>query len=60
MTLGAATALARRGIGKTGPNARHIGDEIQVKFPAARDGSSPGFLKTVVMPDGRVIQIYAR
>ena len=57
MTLGSATALAQRGIGKTGPNALHPGDNITVKFLGARDGSPLGFLKTVVMPDGRVIQI---
>jgi hypothetical protein len=49
--------LAQRGIGKTGPNALHTGDKITVKFLAARDGRPLGFLKTVVMPDGRVIQI---
>jgi hypothetical protein len=59
MTLGSATALAQRGIGKTGPNALHTGDEIKVKFLPARDGSPLGFLKTVTMPDGRVIQISA-
>jgi hypothetical protein len=59
MTLGSATALAERGIGKTGPNALHSGDNIKVKFLAARDGSPLGFLKTVTMPDGRVIQISA-
>jgi hypothetical protein len=57
MTLGSATALAQRGIGKTGPNALHPGDNITVKFLPARDGSPLGFLKTVIMPDGRVIQI---
>ena len=57
LTLGSATALAQRGIGKTGPNALHTGDKITVKFLPARDGSPLGFLKTVVMPDGRVIQI---
>jgi hypothetical protein len=57
MTLGSATALAQRGIGKTGPNALHAGDNITVKFLPARDGSPLGFLKTVTMPDGRVIQI---
>jgi len=36
-TLGSATALAQRGIGKTGPNALHTGDEVKVKFLAARD-----------------------
>ena len=59
LTLGSATALAQRGIGRTGPNALHVGDKISVKFLPARDGSPLGFLKTVVMPDGRVIQISA-
>ena len=59
MTLGSATALAQRGIGKTGANALHTGDNIKVKFLPAKDGSPLGFLKTVIMPDGRVIQISA-
>src|SRR6516225_4589947 len=59
LTLGSATALAQRGIGKTGPNALHTGDNITVKFLPAKDGSPLGFLKTVVMPDGRTIQISA-
>lgn len=58
-TLGSATALAQRGIGRTGPNALHAGDNITVKFIPARDGSPLGFLKTVIMPDGRVVQISA-
>ena len=58
-TLGSATAVAQRGIGKTGPNALHTGDEIKMKFLPARDGSPLGFLKTVIMPDGRVIEISA-
>jgi hypothetical protein len=59
LTLGSATALAQRGIGKTGPNALHVGDNIKVKFLPAKDGSPLGFLKTVVMPDGREVQISA-
>jgi len=59
LTLGSATALAQRGIGKTGPNALHTGDSITVKFLPAKDGSPLGFLKSVTMPDGRVIQISA-
>lgn len=58
-TLGSATALAQRGIGKTGENALHAGDQITVKFIPARNGSPLGFLKSVTMPDGRVIQISA-
>jgi len=59
MTLGSATALAQRGIGKTGPNALHAGDNIKVMFLPAKDGSPLGFLKTVTMPDGHVIEIAA-
>jgi hypothetical protein len=59
LTLGSATALAQRGIGKTGPNALHSGDKISVKFLPAKDGSPLGFLKTVIMPDGHTIQISA-
>src|SRR5262245_58677561 len=58
-TLGSATGLAQRGIGKTGPNALHAGDNITVKFIPAKDGSPLGFLKSVTLPDGRVIQISA-
>jgi Family of unknown function (DUF6152) len=55
-TLGSANALAQRGIGKTGPNALHAGDNIKVKFLPARNGSPLGALREVTMPDGRVIQ----
>jgi hypothetical protein len=57
LTLGSATALAQRGIGKTGPNALHPGDKVTVKILGARDGSPLGFLKTVTYPDGHVVQI---
>jgi len=59
MTLGSATTLAQGGIGKTGPNALHTRDEIKVKFLPARDGIPLRFLKTVIIPDRRVIQISA-
>src|SRR5438093_353321 len=59
LTLGSATALAQRGIGKTGPNALHAGDQIKVKFIPAINASPLGFLKSVTMPDGRVISISA-
>ncbi len=58
-TLGSATSLAQRGVGKTGPNALHPGDNISVKFIPARNGSPLGFLKSVTMPDGRVVMISA-
>ena len=58
-TLGSATALAARGVGRTGPNALQAGDMIKVTFIPARSGAPLGFLKAVTMPDGRVIQISA-
>jgi len=59
MTMGSATALAQRGVGRTGENALHNGDNIKIKFRPAKDGSPLGFLETVTMPDGRVISIAA-
>ena len=57
MTLGSATALAQRGIGKTGPNALHAGDTIKVKCIPAKDGNPLGFLKSITYPDGHVIVV---
>ena len=59
LTLGSATGLAQRGVGKTGPNALHNGDVIKVKFIPAINGSPLGFLKSVTYPDGHVITISA-
>ena len=59
MTMGSATALAQRGIGRTGENALHNGDAIKIRFRPAKDGSPLGFLLLVTMPDGRVIQVAA-
>ena len=57
LTLGSATALAQRGVGKTGPNALHVGDPIKVKFIPAKDGSPLGFLKSVTYADGHTIVV---
>lgn len=57
MTLGSATALAQKGIGKTGPNALHTGDSVKIKLIPAKDGSPLGFLKTVTFADGHVIVV---
>jgi hypothetical protein len=56
-TLGSASALAQRGVGKTGPNALHQGDAISVKFLPAKDGSPLGFLKSVTYSDGHTIVV---
>src|SRR5438876_12113381 len=44
LTLGSATALAQRGIGKNGTHALHAGDNIKVQFLAARTGRPLGVL----------------
>ena len=59
LTMGSATSLAQRGIGKTGPNALHVGDNITVKFLPAKNGGPLGFLRSVTMPDGHVIVVSA-
>jgi Family of unknown function (DUF6152) len=56
-TLGSATALAQRGVGKIGPNALHTGDAITVKCIPAKDGHPLGFLKSITYPDGHVIVV---
>ena len=57
LTLGSATALAQRGVGKTGPNALHMGDSISVKFIPAKNGAPLGFLKSVKYADGHEIVV---
>jgi Family of unknown function (DUF6152) len=56
-TLGSATALAGKQVGKTGPNALHTGDEIKVKCIPAKDGHPIGFLKSITYADGHVIVV---
>jgi hypothetical protein len=56
-TLGSATALAQKQVGKTGPNALHVGDAIKVKCIPAKDGHPLGFLKSITYPDGHVIVV---
>jgi len=55
LTLGSATDLALRGVGKIGPNALHTGDEIKVRFIPAKDGSPLGYLKALTYRDGHVV-----
>ena len=56
-TLGSATALAGKQVGKIGPNALHTGDKITVKCIPAKDGHPLGFLKSITYPDGHVIVV---
>jgi len=57
ITGGSVQALARLGIGKTGPNALHPGDEITVTCVPALDGKSPiGLLVAITYPDGHTVR----
>jgi hypothetical protein len=57
MVGGSVQALARLGIGKTGPNALRAGDEIIVTHVPAADGKSPiGLLVAITYPDGHTVR----
>lgn len=54
---GSVQALARLGIGKEGPNAIKVGDEITVTLMPAADGKSPiGLLVAITYPDGHTVR----
>jgi hypothetical protein len=57
ITGGSVTTLARLGIGKDGPNALHVGDEITVTYTPAADGKSPiGLLVAITYADGHTVR----
>ena len=57
ITGGSVTTLARLGIGKEGPNALHVGDEITVTYTPAADGKSPiGLLVAITYKDGHTVR----
>ena len=54
---GSVQQLASLGIGKTGPNALKVGDEITVTLTPALDGKSPvGLLVAITYPDGHTVR----
>ena len=57
MLGGSVQALARLGIGRTGPNALRPGDEITVTHVPAADGKSPiGLLSAITYADGHTVR----
>jgi hypothetical protein len=57
ITGGSVTTLARLGIGKEGPNALRVGDEITVTYTPAADGKSPiGLLVAITYKDGHTVR----
>jgi hypothetical protein len=57
MTTGSANTLAGLGISKNGPNAVNVGDQVTIKYFAARNGAPLGFIRTITLADKREIQI---
>ena len=54
---GSVQSLARLGIGRSGPNALKVGDEITVTMVPALDGKSPvGLLVAITYPDGHTVR----
>jgi hypothetical protein len=57
MTTGSANTLAGLGVSKNGPNAVNVGDEVTIKYFAARNGAPLGFIRSITLADKREIQI---
>ncbi len=54
---GSVQQFARLGVGKSGPNALKVGDEITVTHMPALDGKSPvGLLIAITYPDGHTLR----
>ena len=50
LTTGSANVLTNAGVSATGPNRVKQGDEITVTFNPALNGSTIGFLRSIVLP----------
>jgi hypothetical protein len=57
LTTGSANTLAGLGVSKNGPNAVNVGDEVTIKYFAARNGAPLGFIRTITLADKRTIQL---
>ena len=56
LTTGSANVLTTAGVSATGPNRVKNGDEITVTFNPALNGSTIGFLRSIVLPDKKEVQ----
>jgi len=57
ITGGSVTTLARLGIGRDGPNALRVGEDITVTIVPAADGKSPiGLLVAITYQDGHTVR----
>ena len=56
LTTGSANVLVSAGVSATGPNRVKAGDEITVSFNPAVNGSTIGFLRSIVLPDKKEVE----
>ena len=56
MTTGSANTLANLGFGGEGPNNVKAGDAVTITYFPARNGRPLGFIRSITLPDARVIE----
>ena len=56
LTTGSANVLTNAGVSATGPNRVKNGDEITVTFNPAISGAPIGFLRSMTLPDKKVVE----
>ena len=56
LTTGSANVLTNAGVSATGPNRVKQGDTIEVTFNPALSGATIGFLRSIVLPDKKVVE----
>lgn len=56
MTTGSANTLANLGFGNTGQNTVKAGDAVTITYFPARNGRPLGFIRSIKLPDDRMIE----
>jgi hypothetical protein len=56
LTTGSANVLANLGFGGSGPNTVTAGDVVTIKYFPARNGKPLGFIRSITLPDQRLIE----
>jgi hypothetical protein len=56
LTTGSANTLANLGFGSDGPNTVKAGDAITITYFPARNGRPLGFIRSIKLPDDRMIE----
>jgi len=56
LTAGSANTLANLGFGESGANNVKAGDTVTITYFPARNGKPLGFIRTITLPDQRIIE----